>query len=153
MNAQELFSSILKSAISEVRAKPIPVFTFALYHDHESGAVSVCIDTEENSNRVILEINKYNMGHFIKEISSGNLQSASLWQANIGRNLSLGDFKLVNVARADLGSIKIDEQFYIELVKSLVANQQEISVLSPNPEKLIFACSGANDEVEYVWSL
>ena len=51
MGAALLFRSILESALSEIEASGLPVFTFAMYHDHESGAVSVCADSEESSAR------------------------------------------------------------------------------------------------------
>jgi hypothetical protein len=153
MTASELFERVLEGALTEVRAKATPVFTFAFYHDHESRAVSVCIDTEENSRRSVLSTNTYNMRHFLRAIADGDLEAAALWQANIGRSLSLGDFALVNVARADLGSVRVGKQFYLAMVRSLVAVQLQVAALAPQPERLVFACSGPNDEPAYVWSL
>jgi len=46
------------------------VYTFALYHDHESAAVSVCVDTEANSRRVVAHTNRYNMKHFTEVADS-----------------------------------------------------------------------------------
>lgn len=90
------FASVLNNAIAMLRTDAVPVFTFAFYHDHESGAVSVCVDTEANSNSQVRSTNRYNTKHFRTEIAGGDLAGASLWQANIGRNLSLGDFAKVN---------------------------------------------------------
>ena len=153
MLPSKFFSNLIDNAISEIRKASIPVFTFALYHDHESGAVSVCADTEDNSNQVVQSINRYNMKYFMSAIQTGDLKAASLWQANIGRSLSLGDFSLVNVARSPLGTMEVNDCFYVEMVQALVAKQHEIAKLTPTPERLVLACSGANDEVAYVWSL
>lgn len=153
MDESHVFASVLQSALTEVKAKGTPVFTFALYHDHESEAISVCVDTEESSNRSVLSTNNYNMKYFMSAVKSGDLKSASLWQANIGRSLSLGDFTLVNVARTEIPRVTADEKFYVSLVQALVAVQDQVVALSPNPERLVFACSGPDDEVAYVWSL
>ncbi|TDP61420.1 hypothetical protein [Roseateles toxinivorans] len=59
MSPSKLFSEVLANAISEVKRRQVPVFTFALYHDHESKAVSVCVDTEENSGKVVRSIVLY----------------------------------------------------------------------------------------------
>ena len=152
MLSSQLCAEVIEKAIAEVKAREVPVFTFALYHDHESGTVSVCVDTEENSRKVVQSINSFNMKYFMKEVQSGDLKSASLWQANIGRSLSLGDFELVNLARTKLEEVEVDDRFYVEMVQSLVAAQRNISALAPEPGSLVFACSGADDEVAYVWS-
>jgi hypothetical protein len=152
MEASSLFEAVLEAALREVAARALPVFTFALYHDHESAAVSVCVDTEESSARAVASMNRYNMGYFAKAIAKGDLKAAGLWQANIGRSLSLGDFALVNAARTPLGPVAVNEEFYLSMVKAVMAVQQQVLSLSPHPERLVFACSGADDEVAYVWS-
>jgi hypothetical protein len=153
MKAPELFAKVLDAALTEVRAKAIPVFTFALYHNHESRAVSVCVDTEENSRQTVLSSDGYSMRYFLKAIDEGDLEEARLWQANIGRSLSLGDFALKNVARTNLGTLKVGAQFYLSMVRALIDVHCEVARLAPQPQRLLFACSGANDEVAYVWSL
>jgi hypothetical protein len=147
------FESVLDKALAEVKARAIPVFTFALYHDHESEAVSVCVDTEENSNQFVLATNRLQMRYFMEAVENGDLKHAALWQANIGRSLSLGDFQLVNLARTQLNGIVINDQFYVMMVKALVAVQGRVATLAPEPERLILACSGPDAEVAYVWSL
>lgn len=147
------FEAVLKAAIAEVKLKNLSVFTFAFYHDHESDAVSVCVDTEENSLRSVQSMNEYNSRHFLKAVGEGNLQDASLWQANFGRSLSLGDFAMVNVSRADIEESVIDERFHLLMVQAMVAVQNEIATLSQNPERILLACSSDDSEVGYVWSL
>jgi hypothetical protein len=153
MEASQLFENVLSAALAQVKAAGIPVFTFALYHDHESAAVSVCVDTEESSVRSVRATNQFNMRYFMKAVAAGDLADASLWQANIGRSLALGDFALVNAARTSIGSVSVNDEFYLAMVRALVAKQQQVSDLSTNPERLVFACSGPDDEVAYVWSM
>ena len=153
MTATDLFRAVLVRALEELEAAPIPIYTFALYHDHESSAVSVCVDTEESSQRLVLSTNRYNAGHFLQEVRAGNLRGASLWQANIGRSLSLGDFARVNLARSPLNGLAIDDDFYLEMVRAVCEVAERIGALSPDPNRVIYATSGKDDEVAYVWSL
>ena len=153
MSSSQFLSSVLDRALIEVQRAHVPVFTFAFYHDHESGAVSVCVDTEERSNETVQSINRYNMTYFMEAVKNGDLKSAGLWQANIGRSLSLGDFALVNAARTNLGDVKPDSGFYVEMVQCLAAMHQRVAALSPHPERVVLACSGPDDEVAYVWAL
>ena len=153
MTASTVFATVLNAALKELQAASTPVFTFAFYHDHESHAVSVCVDTEENSFKRVLATNRYNNRYFQKAIAEGDLEAAGLWQANVGRNLSLGDFSLVNVARTSLGTLKITKNFYLTMIRSVISVQPQIAALSPRPERLLFACSGADSEVAIVWSL
>ena len=99
---RSLFDRVLAEAIAVVRREHVRVFTFAFYHDHESHAISVCVDTEESSKRLVASSNAYNQKYFWPAIEKGDLEDAALWTANIGRSLSLGDFAFVNLARTDL---------------------------------------------------
>ena len=153
MRAEDLFQDVLGRALTELERAPIPIYTFVLYHDHESGAVSVCADTEENSQRTVQSINAYNAKHFLREVRGNNLAGAALWQANIGRSLSLGDFAKVNLARTDLGALVPDASFYLEMVKSLCVVAPHVVALSGDPGRLVFAASGENEEVAYVWAM
>ena len=152
-NIPELFSGVIKAALSEVRKDPIPVYTFALYHDHESGFVSVCVDTKESSMRLVRDSNRWDMRYFAEHIQSGNWKDAALFQANIGRSLSLGDFARVNLGETDLdGDVSTDESFYLEMARAVIAHQREILELAPSPDDVVFCCSSADSEVGLVWS-
>lgn len=148
-----IFDTVLQHALFEVKAKAISIFTFAFYHDHESETISVCVDTETNSEKTVLSMNSYNMKYFLRAVANEDLDDASLWQANIGRSLSLGNFTLVNVARTDIDNKNVNDHFYVLMLKAMVAIQDQVAALSLNPARLIFTCSGAKDEVAYVWSL
>ena len=153
MRAEDLFKEVLNQAISELRNEEFAVYTFALYHDHESNAVSVCVDTEENSRRTVQRINSYNAKHFLREVGAANLPGAALWQANIGRSLSLGDFAKVNLARRELDKLVPSETLYLEMVKCLCAAAPRIAALSSDPSRLLFAASGESAEIAYVWAM
>ena len=148
-----MFDTMLDKAIKKLELQIIPVYTFSLYHDHEGNRVSVCVDTKENSQRVIKNINSYNMRYFRQALQKGALKSARLWQANAGRSLSLGDFRYANFAEEFLKSeITIDESFYVLLINLLLSKEHLIVPLAPDPHELLFTCSGSHDEVDLTWS-
>jgi hypothetical protein len=113
--------------------------------------VSICIDTKENSDKKVIESNKYSMKHFKRVIKEGSLEEAMLWQANIGRNLSLGDFEAVNIVEYELNNTKNEDAFYLSMVRA--ANNKAASVLkqSTHGASLVFCCSTANEEVGLTW--
>jgi hypothetical protein len=149
----EFLSNVIETALVQLREYPIPIYTFAFYHDHESGFVSVCVDTKESSKKSVHESNKWSMNYFTEHIQNGRYEDACLFQANIGRSLSLGDFARVNLARTELeDSIITDESFYIVMARAVIAHQREILKLAPDPEEVIFCCSSADSEVGLVWS-
>jgi hypothetical protein len=151
--ATALFAEVLSQAIDEVRNRGTPVYTFAFYHDHESAAVSVCVDTEANSLRSVAKSNAHSLRYFVEAMDAGDLKAAALWKANVGRNLSLGDFALVNVARTALDRITPVKGFHLGMVRALWERRQHVAALSPAPDRLLFCCSSAREEVEYMWSL
>jgi hypothetical protein len=102
MHPSEHAAKVIESAILEIRDQSVPLYTFALYYDHESDALSVCADTKENSARTVRRVNSYNARHFRRAIVDGDLATARMWHSNVGRSLSLGDFALVNVGRLEL---------------------------------------------------
>lgn len=153
MQAREFLVAVLDVALDAVASQGIAVYTFALYHDHESAAVSVCVDTGESSARFVASVNRCNMTRFARAVAEGDLRSAAMWTANVGRNLSLGDFALVNVARTPLGDVVVDDEFHVAMAQSLMAVRHRVAALSARPERLIFACSGPDDEVALVWAM
>ena len=149
---RSLLDQVLEKAIATVRREQVRVFTFAFYHDHESRAVSVCVDTEESSKRLVASSNAYNQKHFWPAIDAGDLSSAVLWNANVGRSLSLGDFAYVNLARAQLPRGKVTAELYLEMVRSIRAREAEIIGLASSPGSLLFCASGPDDEVAVTWT-
>ena len=151
-NIRPFLDKVLTEAIAAVRGKGVRVYTFAFYHDHESRAVSVCVDTEESSKALVASSNAYNQKYFWPAIEDSDLKAASLWNANIGRSLSLGDFALVNLARADLPRGRITAELYVEMIRATRAMEREIVALATSPESLLFCTSGPDDEVAFMWA-
>lgn len=146
-------NAVLTEAILRLRADPVPIHTFAFYHDYESGAVSVCVDTKESSRQHLRQGNRWSMKHFAQHIQAGNWEQASLFQANIGRSLSLGDFARVNLARTLLPPNTVtDDTFYLAMLRAVIAHQQDILSHAPDREDILFCCSGTDAEVGMVWS-
>lgn len=151
-DAQLLFNDVLSRAIPEVRAAGIDVFTFAFYHDHESAAVSICVDTEANSVRAIRSSSAFKAKHFVDAVEAGNLRKAAAFKANVGWSLSLGDFEMVNVARTDTGSVPVDDHFYLQMIRAVRAHEQEIVSMTSDVERLLFCTSSAEWEVGFMWT-
>lgn len=145
--------TVLDQALEELREKNIFVYTFAFYHDHESKAVSVCVDTEENSKISVLKQNEYRKKYFNDAIQKKDLVSVALWNANSGRNLSLGDFTFVNLAYTYLNTLKGGKLLYLGMIEILIENQKRIAALSEAKDKILFLASGPDYEVQYSWTL
>lgn len=149
----KFLADVIKAALTELRADPIPILTFAFYHDHESGIVSVCADTKESSTKLVRSSNRWSMGYFAEHIKSGSWKDASLFQANVGRSLSLGDSARVNLGETDLDADMVaDESIYIEMARAVIAHQKEILEFAPEPDDVVFCCSSADSEVGLIWS-
>jgi hypothetical protein len=85
-----IITPVLAKAISGLRDRNVPVHTFSLYYDHESPAISVCVDTEENSLRSVVGQNKYSAKYFSRAVANGDLRDGTLerkyWQKScLGR--------------------------------------------------------------------
>ncbi len=153
-NMRALIENVIDQALAAAKQRNIAVYTFALYYDHESPAISVCIDTEEQSKATVSRINTYNRKYFIPAVAAGDLQGALLWLSNTGRSLSLGDFHSVNLARADLSAdFSPDQNFFVSLVQALAAAEAKIALQAAAPQSLLLCCSGSKSEVEYWWSV
>lgn len=151
-----LFSEILNESLQEalalVRRDKIAIFTVAFYHDHESRAVSICIDTEANSHAEVASENRFSAKYFWQALDEGDLKELRSSNANVGRNLSLGDFTLVNAGRRELPKGKITKDLYLDMIRVLRSKEEEIIGLAVSRERLLFCCSGPNAEVDFWWS-
>lgn len=147
---QKLIAEVIENGIAQCSRLNLSIYTFALYYDHESAAVSVCVDTRANSQKTVRQINRHSYQYFQKHVAACDLSAAGLWCANTGRSLSLGDFVLVNAGRQEVESD--NPEIYLAMVKGLLAAQARIMALAESPEELLLCCSGPNDEVEYWWS-
>lgn len=149
-----LLDSTVDQALTEAARRNLAIHTFALYYDHEAPAISVCIDTAESSRRTVEDINRYNRSYFAGAVAAGDLRSAALWQANVGRSLSLGDFALVGAARTELAPhFEPDPAFFVPMMQRVMAAEGRIAALAKDRSELILCRTGPEDEVEYCWSL
>lgn len=149
----KIATEIITAALKEACDLQIPIHTFALYYDHESPAISVCIDTAEQSRQAAIAFNRFNTKHFLQFAIDGDLAQAAKWQANGGRNLELGGFAYINLQRRNIPTKRGGTKFYAGLLQSLVAQQELVARQAKIRSDLILCCTGPNDEVEYVWSV
>lgn len=68
----------IDQGLAEAARRDLAIHTFALYYDHESPAISVCIDTAESSRRKVADINAYNRKYFEEAVAAGDLKTAAL---------------------------------------------------------------------------
>lgn len=148
---QDIADSVIRTAIDKAAKEGFRIYTFALYFDHESPALSVCMDSKENSLQKVSEQNSYSAKYFHKFIGAGDLEQAALWQVNVGRNLSLGDFAKVNVARKDVGQVELSSGDCVSLVSRVIAYESAIRELAEESNELVFCCTSPTDEVGIVW--
>lgn len=148
---QETLNEALDDALTVVRQKSIPIYTIAFFHDHESRAVSICVDTEENSNAHAASSNRYFSKYFWKAVEQRDLKEIRSNSADSGRNASLGDFVLVNAGRRDLPKGRIGKELYLDMISTLRSREGEIASLAKSRDHLLFCCSGPNAEVDFWW--
>ena len=149
---QHIADQVIGAALDEATKDGHRIYTFALYFDHESPALSICMDTKENSIRQVREQNAYSAKYFQKFIGAGDLEQAALWQANVGRNLSLGDFARVNVARTPLAQADLSQDDFLSLIRSVIGHEREIRKLAEIADELVFCCTSPTNEVGIVWA-
>ena len=152
LDLKEFLEDLINNALAEIEGTGTSVYTFAFYHDHESRTLSVCIDTKENSDKLVLQSNEWSNKHFLDYLNEGDLDSLKLFQINSGRNFSLGDFTHVNLARTKIPTkIEIDNSFYISVIKILQGRAADIKLRSNTPKEVIFCTSTEDDEVGLQW--
>lgn len=145
------FDIIIDKALNILFEKKADIFTFALYYDHESYAVSVCADTIENSERVAKEINAFSREQFFAAIQNQDLEYAALWNAITGRSFALGDFKYRSLGWEAIKAPNNSAPFYRAMVQALIRNSHKIAALTRHPEQLVFCCSSKDNEVGLIW--
>ncbi len=144
---------MIDTALEKVEKSDLDIYTFSFYHDHESGYITVCIDSRENSEINVKSQNRFSSKYFTESISNKDLKNALLWQANTGRNLSLGDFSAVNVVSIEINPESISgDDFYLSMVDAIQAKTEKIRKLSKSPDDIIYTCSTMDNEVGLIWA-
>lgn len=147
---KEIFEQLIHTALST--ENQLNIYTLALHYDPVTDCVSVCIDSKSNSDHQVREQNAYNMKFFKKILDQGNLNEAALWQANVGRNLILGDFRAVNIAETPISGEQVDHKFYLDMAQALMNQADLIASHSRHGSELLFCSSTVQDEVGLIWS-
>ena len=112
-----LVDKVIAQALDEIVRKGMSgqIVTVALYFDHEGPALSICADTLDNSDRHAATSLSWSFHQMAAALEAGDLENAELYNASVGRSLSLGDFSLVNLGRTELPSAERcepDEAFF-----------------------------------------
>ena len=148
---RRMASEVLDEAIGVCTSDEIDLFTFSFYLDHESRAVSVCIDTDENSFAQVREQNRRTGARFAELMADPEAGDVALWQPNLGRNTSLGDFTYVNLARRAYVFPHSHRSVSDALLRTLFERQAEIVSLSRRPDQLLLSASTPDDEFGICW--
>jgi len=149
----DFLGSVVDMGLALAKHQRVDIYTVAFYLDHESHAVSLCIDTLESSTTFVRRGNAKAREFFVQALERGDIQSASRRWANAGRSLSLGDFAVVNAGREDLGHIPQDSSLILDMVRVLESRRNMIAGLSTRPSEVLLASSTLHAEVGLVWSL
>lgn len=152
MDTNRSIDAVLREGLSFAAENQVRLYTVAFYLDHESRAISLCLDTQPNSMKVVRSINKFSTEHFNSAVKNGDLEGAALWQANTGRSLSLGDYAHVNIGRRTLKGIALDSELILAMTRALQRRSPHFLELSPTPGSLLFACSTLTEEVGLTWT-
>ena len=152
MKPQDIIEDVITEGLNALTKESFPIYTIGFYYDHEGHALSICADTKENSMRQVKSQNEWTMKMFLSHLEEGDLESAEMFQVNSGRNLSLGDFSRVNLARQDLDKkVKANTKFFLSLTKAMMDREDQILRLSPTPDEILFCSSTEEEEVGLVW--
>jgi hypothetical protein len=145
------FDIVIEKALNILFDKKADIFTFALYYDHEGWAVEVCADTVYNSQRTVRASNAFNREQFFAAIERNDLETATVWNCNTGRSLSLGDFQYKMLGWEPIKAPNNSVPFFRAMVRALIRNSHKIAALTRNPEQLVLCCSTKNSEVGLIW--
>ncbi|MEM6930301.1 MAG: hypothetical protein AAF602_25405 [Myxococcota bacterium] len=145
-------SDVLTEALDELADEAFPLYTLAFYLDHASAAVSICADTLENSLRSLADMNDYSRPKLFEAVRAGDFERAALWRAH-SRNLSLGDFAAVNVARTPLDDVGMTEELCQAMVLVMARHHTRIRGMAPDPSRVMLATSTLDAEIGLTWAL
>jgi hypothetical protein len=149
---QTWLSTVLECAIDELHSQHADVHTFAFCLEPGGRAVSVYADSETNARRVVHALNRASMKRFVKAVHRRDLDEASMWQASVGRNLSLRTFAWKRLARCTLGKYSQAPELHEAMLLAALQQTPKVLELSSDPEQVLFTCSTPDEEVGLVWT-
>lgn len=147
-----LLASILERAIDELKKARADVYTFSFCHEQKSGSVSVYADSEASSRSVIGALNRSSMKRFAKAVKKRDLDEALMWQATVGRSLSLSNFAWKKLAKSSLGKLKNAPELHEAMLLAALDVAPKVAALTSDRDKLLFTCSTVDEEVGLVWT-
>jgi hypothetical protein len=147
-----LLTSVLQRAIAELIKARADVYTFAFCHDRDKHTLSVCADSAANSRRVIRKLNRQSMKRFAAAVRKRDLDEASVWQATVGRGLSLSEFAWTDLGQRSLGKLAHAPSLHAAMLQAAMKRAPEVVQLASDPEALLFTCSTVDEEVGLVWT-
>lgn len=148
---KEKFEGMIYEALRKTEVRGVDIYTFALYHDHESELATVCVDTIQRSSSAVRSNNEFCQQQFFRAIEDGDIAEAMLWNSNGGRNYGLGDFAFRNLSEIDVPRRLNSPQLYLDMVGAVRTMSELISRQSQHGDRLIFFCSTENSEVGLIW--
>jgi hypothetical protein len=149
---QTWLSGILECAIDELHSQRADVHTFAFCVEAGGRAVSVYADSETNARRVVHALNRASMKRFVRAVQKRDLDEASMWQASVGRNLSLRTFAWKTLARRALGKHSQAPELHHAMLLAALQHTPRVLELSSAPERVLFTCSTPDEEVGLIWT-
>ncbi|HEX4140743.1 MAG TPA: hypothetical protein VHY09_10380 [Candidatus Methylacidiphilales bacterium] len=152
MEMQHL-ENLISASIKRIQEDKIDVYSYALYFDHESKRrLSICIDTKDNSRRVVNQSNQFTARYFKKYLEEEDFESLKTFSSNSGRSYSLGDFNYRNVTSFEhQEALDFSDLYILRAIKTITSSQDEITRFSLNPEEVLFSCSTKDDEYGVSW--
>lgn len=92
--------------------------------------------------------------NFSRALANENIDALTKYSLQDDRNLSLGDFELIDVCRTQIELSENDiNQFYFSMIKAINRNKTDIVKLSTDENELYLCCSGPLDDAQFVWQV
>src|SRR5690349_8308643 len=124
-----LLRSVLERAIDALEKARADVYTFSFCHERDGGAVSVFADSQASSRRVVRALNRASMKRFAKAVRKRDFEEALMWQATVGRSLSLSDFAWKKLARRPLGKLKSAPELHAAMLLAAMNHAPKVAAL------------------------
>lgn len=148
----EFLDAIIKEALEICESEEIIIYTFAMYFDGLNSTISVCFDTKDNSTEMLNSNKTRHSKYFHDALKKEDLDSMTKYSLSENRNLSLGDFELVDVCRTEIEVSEIDtNKLYLSMINAINRNRLDIIEMSNDVSELALCCSGHLDDTQFVW--
>lgn len=152
LQLDEFLDAIIKEALEICESEEIIIYTFAMYFDELNNTISVCFDTKDNSTEILNSNKTRHSKYFHDALKKEDLDSMTKYSLSENRNLSLGDFELVDVCRTEIEISEINtNKLYLSMINAINRNRLDIIEMSNDVSELALCCSGPLDDTQFVW--